>query len=237
MIAQTNTGNWWLALAASVTFSVLAYTVRGVTRSGAIVGACICLLLGGTVGFRALAVLLIVFILTWLATRFGYRKKQRLGTAEARVGRTASQVLANLGVATACACMYAMTRRPVFLLAMAAAFSEAAADTVSSEFGQATRNSAYLITTWEPVPAGTNGGISLPGTLAGISAAAIVNLFCAGSRLLTWKWAAFSGFAGIAGMLADSFLGALLEQRRLLNNNAVNFLGTLLAAIVGILLA
>ena len=73
--------------------------------------------------------------------------------------------------------------------------------------------------------------------LAGILAAAIVYLFFAGSRLITWKWAAFSGFAGIAGMLADSFLGALLGQRRLLNNNAVNFLGTLLAAIVGILLA
>jgi uncharacterized protein (TIGR00297 family) len=237
VISHMNTGNWWLALAASVTFSVLAYTVRGVTRSGAIAGAAICLLLCGTVGFRGLAVLLIVFILTWLTTRFGYHTKQKLGTAEPRAGRTASQVLANLGVATACASMYAMTRRPFFLLAMAAAFTEAAADTVSSEFGQATRNQAYLITTWEPVPAGTDGGVSLLGTLSGVSAAAIVNLFCAGSVLLTWKWAAFSGFAGVVGMFADSFMGALLEQRCLLNNNTVNFLGTLCAAIVGILLA
>lgn len=237
MIAQTTWGNWWLAVAASVTFAVVAYTIRGVTRSGAITGACICFLLYGTVGPRALAVLLIVFILTWLSTRFGYAKKQMLGTAEARTGRTSSQILANLGVATGCAGLFAMSNRPVFLLAMAAAFSEAAVDTVSSEFGQATRNHAYLITTWGPVPAGTNGGISLPGTLAGISAAAVVSLFCATSGLLNWKWAAFAGSAGILGMLADSFLGALLEQRRILNNNAVNFLGTLLAAIAAVLLA
>jgi uncharacterized protein (TIGR00297 family) len=236
-ITRTNAGNWWQALVASATFAVLAYTVRGVTRSGSVVGACICFLLYVTVGFRALALLLIVFILTWLTTRFGYSSKQRMGTAEARTGRTGSQVLANLGVATACAVLYALEHHAVFILAMSAAFSEAAADTVSSEIGQAARNNAYLITTWKAVPAGTNGGISLPGTIGGISAAAIVSLFCATSALLSWKWSALSALAGALGMIADSFLGALLEQRRLLSNNAVNFLGTLVAAITGALLA
>jgi uncharacterized membrane protein len=31
-------------------------------------------------------------------------------------------------------------------------------------------------------------------------------------------------------MVGDSYLGALLERRALLNNDAVNFLGTLIAA-------
>ena len=31
-------------------------------------------------------------------------------------------------------------------------------------------------------------------------------------------------------MIADSFLGAGLERRRLVNNDSVNFLGTLIAA-------
>jgi uncharacterized protein (TIGR00297 family) len=217
-------------------FSVVAYRLRGVTRSGAIAGGCICFFLYRAIGLRALGLLFIVFALTWLTTRFGYRKKQRLGTAEARAGRSAPQVLANLGVATACACVYTVGHRPEFLLAMAAAFAEAAADTVSSEFGQAIRNNAYLITSGKQVPAGTNGGISLFGTLAGISAAAIVSSFCATSGLLSGRWAILSTLAGIAGMLADSFLGALLEQRLLLNNNAVNFLGTLCAAIAAIAL-
>lgn len=228
--------SWSFVAAASVMFSVVAYTVRGVTRSGAIAGGCICFFLYGAIGFRAVGLLFIVFALTWLTTRFGYRKKQRLGTAEPRSGRNASQVLANLGVAAACACVYMVGHCPEFLLAMAAAFAEAAADTVSGEIGQATRNNAYLITSWKQVPAGTNGGISSFGTLAGITAAAIVSSFCAASGLLSWRWAMLGILAGVAGMVTDSFLGALLEQRRLLTNNAVNFLGTLCAAITALVL-
>jgi uncharacterized membrane protein len=41
----------------------------------------------------------------------------------------------------------------------------------------------------------------------------------------------------LAGMLTDSYLGALLERRNLLNNDAVNFLGTLAAACAATLLA
>jgi uncharacterized membrane protein len=36
--------------------------------------------------------------------------------------------------------------------------------------------------------------------------------------------------AALFGMIADSYLGATLERRKLLNNNGVNFLGTLAAA-------
>jgi uncharacterized membrane protein len=47
--------------------------------------------------------------------------------------------------------------------------------------------------------------------------------------LLSWKWLGVALTAAAAGMLADSYLGALLERRRLLNNDTVNFLGTLVA--------
>jgi uncharacterized membrane protein len=42
--------------------------------------------------------------------------------------------------------------------------------------------------------------------------------------------------AAVAGTIADSILGALLEQRKVLNNDAVNFLGTLVAACVAALI-
>jgi uncharacterized membrane protein len=48
--------------------------------------------------------------------------------------------------------------------------------------------------------------------------------------LIPFKWVGVSIVGAVAGMIADSFLGALLEQRKLLNNDAVNFLGTLIAA-------
>jgi uncharacterized protein (TIGR00297 family) len=172
-----------------------------------------------------------VFALTWISTRLGYQRKRKLGTAEKLDGRTALQVLANLAVATICAGLSVTTlRSPVFLLAASAALAEAAADTVSSEVGQARSEKARLITTWEEVAPGTNGGVSWAGTVAGIAAATVVSLVCVLTGLVPLKWMGISISAAVAGMIADSFLGALLERRKLLNNDAVNFLGTLVAA-------
>ena len=41
---------------------------------------------------------------------------------------------------------------------------------------------------------------------------------------------------GTIGNIADSLLGANLERRKLLNNNAVNFLNTLIGALVALML-
>ena len=123
------------------------------------------------------------------------------------------------------------------LLAVSAALSEAAADTVSSELGQARSAKARLITTWEEVTAGTDGGVSWAGTLAGVATAAAVSLVCALTGLVPLKWLGISIVAAVAGMIADSYLGALLERRKLLSNDAVNVLGTLVAAATAFLLA
>ena len=80
------------------------------------------------------------------------------------------------------------------------------------------------------MPAGTDGGVTLTGTLAGFAAATLVSLVCVLAGLLPWRLLGVSVAAAIAGMLADSFLGAWLERRQLLNNDAVNFLSTLAAA-------
>src|SRR5258708_4162612 len=112
-------------------------------------------LLYACAGPGAFVALVSVFVLSWITTRFGYQQKQRLGPAESREGRPAAQFLANLSVAAFSAVLPSPLRDPAFLIAAAAALSEAAADTVSSEFGQARSMQARLITTWEQVPAGT----------------------------------------------------------------------------------
>jgi len=225
-----------LGVAALVTaaFTVLARAIRGVSRSGALAGAVVCFLLYAGAGAGAFLALVALFAMTWITTRWGYQRKQKLGTAERGDGRTASQVLANLGVAAASAAAFAASGNPVCLLAMTAALSEAAADTVSSELGQAGSDTAQLITTWETVPAGTDGGITLAGTVAGMIAAAAVSAISAGSGLIAWKWAGVATLAGAIGMFADSVLGASLERRGSLNNDGVNLLSTLLAAIVAV---
>jgi len=225
------------AVLVTVVFATMARLVRGVSLGGAIAGAVVCFLLYAGAGFGAFAALVSVFALTWISTRFGYRRKEKLGTAEKLDGRTALQVLANLVVAASCAGLSALSeRKAVFLLAVSAALSEAAADTVSSELGQARSAKARLITTWNEVAAGTDGGVSWVGTSAGIAAAAVVSLVCVITGLIPLRGLGTSIFAAVAGMIADSFLGALLERRKLLNNDAVNFLGTLIAAATASLL-
>jgi uncharacterized protein (TIGR00297 family) len=221
----------------TVCFAALARLLQGVTFSGAIGGAAVCFVLLASVGPGGFVALVSVFVLTWISTRLGYERKQKLGTAQNREGRTASQVLANLSISAACAACFAVTGNAAFLIATAAALSEAAADTVSSELGQAGSAKARLITTWRIVPAGTNGGVSVAGTLGGIAAAVLVTLVCVAVGMFPLKQTAVSVMAALFGTIADSYLGATLERRKLLNNNGVNFLGTLVAAAGALLLA
>src|SRR5216117_1572673 len=127
----------WIAAITTVVFTTLARFVKGVSRSGAVAGAVICFPLIASAGLGAFIGLISVFALTWIATRFGYRRKQILGIAECPEGRKASQVSANLGVAAACAIFYSFSHRnSLFLLAMVAAFAEAGANTVRVNLGR-----------------------------------------------------------------------------------------------------
>lgn len=229
-----------LAIFAALTlvFAALGKVVRGVTVGGAVAGAAVCFALLWVADLAGFAGLLTVFVLTWVATRFDYKHKQRLGTAEGRKGRNAIQVLANLWASAMCAVLYASLwsdRR--FLVAMAAALAEAAADTVSSEMGQALGKSPRLITTWQKVEPGTNGAVTLAGTMDGITAGVAVALVFALTRISSWRSFGICAGAAVAGMIFDSFLGATLERKHWLGNNAVNFASTIFAAVVAFLLA
>src|ERR1035438_3624649 len=90
-----------LAVAAAVTlaFAALAHVLRGGNRSGAVAGGIACFALFAGAGPGAFATLAALFVMTWLSTWLGYRRKQELGLAEHREGRNARQVLANLAIA------------------------------------------------------------------------------------------------------------------------------------------
>lgn len=191
----------------------------------------------------ALVPVLAVSLLAHIATRLGRQKKERLGTAEKRQGRAASQVAANLGVAALASDGFVQswltdtgwftrpTLAPMPLFAVAlAALAEAAADTVSSEIGQVLGGRPRMMTTLQPVDPGTDGAISLAGTLAGLIAAGIVAALgtMALRGDLTMFWISCTG--GVFGLFFDSLLGATLERHGWLNNDAVNFLSTASAA-------
>jgi uncharacterized protein (TIGR00297 family) len=202
----------------------------------------------GTVSFpyvpwrTGLVPVLVLLVMTSLATRAGRKRKEGLGTAESKRGRTASQVAANLGVAALVSNQFVQSwliedgwvhariaPTPVFILGLAA-LVEAAADTISSELGQVLSGNPRMITTFGKAEPGTDGAISVGGTLAGIAAGGIVA--AAGTCAMNggWPMLAVSWIAGVFGLFFDSLLGATLERRGWLNNDAVNFLSTASAA-------
>jgi uncharacterized protein (TIGR00297 family) len=239
---------WTLGL--SLLLALIVLKLRAATLAGAATGAIVTAsLMFSTVGFpyqpwhTALAPVLTVSLLAWLATRAGRARKETIGTAESQRGRSAAQVAANLGMA-ALACLElvqswliatnlfssaAMLRGAVFAPGLAA-LAEAAADTVSSELGQVLGGRPRLITNWGSVEPGEDGAISLAGTVAGVAAAAIVAGL--GSWTLRGDFTLFwiSGTGAAFGLFFDSLLGATLEKRGWLNNDAVNFLSTASAA-------
>ena len=223
---------WGVAFGITSLFAVAARVAHGVDWSGALAGWAVAFVLAAS-GLRLFVILLLVFALTLAATRTGKRRKQELRTAEAPSGRSASQVMANLGMA-----MLIVTFGPSGALVLAmAALAEAAADTSSSEIGMAFPGRTVLLTTGKPVESGINGGISLIGSAAAVGAAFAVSLAALLLQLLQPRQLLIVVVAGVAGMIFDSLLGALFERKGYLNNDAVNLLGTGFAVGVAQLLA
>jgi uncharacterized protein (TIGR00297 family) len=222
-----------LPLLLSCGFAALVWVLRSATLPAAGVGLLICMILAQPpavwtrfsslpANHRAIPSLIALFVLIFAATRYGRARKERRGVAEARSGRRASQIVANLGVAALCA-------MAGWYDGCIAALAEAAADTVSSEIGQAIGGQAWLITTFRRVPAGKDGGVSVAGTVAGIVAAGLV-VAASGLDHALWPEKVLVFFAACAGLFFDSLLGATVEEWGWLGNDLVNFASTLFAA-------
>ena len=87
-----------------------------------------------------------------------------------------------------------------------------------------------MITSWQRVPTGTDGAITLVGSATGLAAGAGIVAVAAAGRLVpvAQLWVPLA--AGFTGMLIDSVLGATAQRRGWISNQAVNFFSTLAAA-------
>jgi uncharacterized protein (TIGR00297 family) len=225
-----------LAVLVNAALAGTAYAARTVDRSGVIAGFLVGFVIYAFLDWRGYLLLLAFFVIGSACTKLGYRKKAAAKLAQENKGRRgARHALANAGVATACALFAALTPFPVaFGLAFAGAFATAAADTASSEIGQLLGRRTFLITTFRPVPRGTEGAVSLEGTLAGILASAVIAALGASLGLFPWLGAAAVVIAAFIGTTFESVVGAALEKRQLLDNEALNFLNTLVGALVAV---
>ena len=229
-------GNLAAALLVTGAFAGLAYALRIVSRGGAVggflVGAGIYLSLGPP-GFAILA----LFVVGGSAlTRLGYRSKEGRGIAQAHGGRRgARNALANCGVALLCAFLAVLIHSEAFVAAFVASLGAAFADTAESEVGQLYGRTPRLITTLRKVPPGTDGAVSLPGTLAGLGVAGLTALLGLLLGLVAGPVAAVLVAGGaFLGTVVDSFVGALAPR---VGNELTNVLCTLVAAALAFLLA
>ena len=212
------------------------YSVRAgkLTAAAAATGGALGALIYLGSGFAGLAQLALFFGLGTAAAGWRVADKRRLGLAEENKGRrTAGQVLANAGVAGGLGLL--AWQLPAFAplagLMLAGSFAAATADTLASELGNVYGRRYYNILTMKPDTRGLNGVISLEGTALGLAGTAVL----AAAYCLGFGWGPAFGWllvAGTAGNLMDSVLGATLERRGVLGNNAVNFLNTLTGALV-----
>ena len=198
-------------LAISVAF--VARHTRILSPSGAV--------MSGVVGTLAIAagwtwgLLLVSFFVTANGlTRLGQRKKAQLvGPVIQPDGeRDARQVLANGGIYALAALGSLVFPSPIWYAAGAGALAASTADTWATEVGILAGGEPVSIISARKVAPGTSGGVTLIGTLAGAGGALFI---AAGATLANWP-VPFAAVAlgGMAGALADSILGGLVQARR-----------------------
>ena len=224
-----------LIIIAGMAYSILA---KKLTILAAFTGGILACLIFVASGYTGVAMMTTFFILGSVATSWQRRKKHAFADSqENRIGRSASQVFANAGIAAIAGLLIILFPQLANLLlpAMAAAFASATADTLSSELGMVYGKRFLNIITFKADYCGMDGVVSLEGTLIGIAGSCIIALVYA----IGFGWdigLVFIVIAGTVGNLTDSILGALLERKGLLGNNTVNFLNTLAAALAVMLL-
>lgn len=229
------------ALAVSLAIGAVSYASKAVDVWGLLGGFAIGFAMFYFADWQGFSILLAFFITGTACTKIGRRIKEQRGVAQENKGRRGlKNALANCFPGLLFAYIYGSAGSWYFIdgaartqfygigrIAIAGAFAAALADTMSSEIGQLSKAQPVMITTFRRVAAGTNGGITLAGTLAGAAGAAIVGLATLATGFVETRLLWIPIAAGLLGTTVDSLLGALLEEKGLVNNEYVNFCCTL----------
>jgi len=230
----------FLGLVANGVIAAGAYAASALDVGGAVSAVVIGTAITAGLGASGLLLMIVFFVLGSAATRLGHARKVARGIAQAKGGaRGWRNAWANGGVPAVLAVLAAMTPAELatlFTLGYAAAVATAAADTCSSEIGKAYGSHTVLITTLRPVAPGTEGAVSLEGTLAGAAAAVLVAVMGPVGRLYAWPLVPIVALAGFLGSLAESVLGTVAERRGWMGNDALNVLNTAFGAGIAALL-
>ncbi|HEX8172869.1 MAG TPA: DUF92 domain-containing protein [Thermoanaerobaculia bacterium] len=240
---------WWLIV--NGVLALIGYFAHSVNVSGALGGFVLGAIIILGAGWPLYVALLVFFVIGTSATKLGYGRKARLGLAQESGGRRGfSHAFSNVGVAAICAIAVSRLARSRYgdteleLLPMfmgIASLATAAADTTASEIGQLAGRRAFLPLTLRRVPVGTEGAISVEGTLAGAIAGLVVAAIATKSVDAMFEQVADFSWRMIATVAICAFLGSYIEsiagswnRKRMkgVPNGVLNFFNTVVGALL-----
>jgi uncharacterized protein (TIGR00297 family) len=213
-----------VGLALSLLIGMLGYWRGALTPSG-VAGA----ILVGTLTFGfggwIWGVLLVTFFVSSSLLSYYRRSDKEMVAEKFAKGsrRDLGQALANGGAGALLAVAFALTPDPLLFVAFVGLMATVNADTWATELGVLSRMPPRLITTGQPAPPGTAGGITWLGTWAAVAGALLIG---ATATVLTQIESLLQGLGwsrqavhlssiavvgGLVGCLFDSLLGARVQ--------------------------
>lgn len=222
-----NTTMLALAIVVCAAFAYFTYRAKTVDASGVFAAVLFGIILITFAGVPWFLVVISFFILGSFFTKYRYAEKVFLGVEQGKNGRRGyMNAFANALVAVAGAILFGITGNEIFAALFLGCIATATADTLASEIG-VTGGTPYMITTLRPVPAGTNGGITVLGELAGLFGAVIICGLAFVLEVAPWYVCLIGVAAGFFGTNMDSLIGALIENKGVIGNSGTNLLATL----------
>lgn len=261
MLPNINFENPWLvAIALNAVLLAIAFVApkKLLTPAGLLHGWLLGVLIWGTLSWQGYVVVLFYFLVGSGVTRIGMDIKEAEGIAEKRSGaRGPENVWGSAFTAALCALLVLVVPISCFnfveicadrelvndivrllLLGYVASFSTKLSDTCASEVGKAYGKRTFLITTLQPVARGTEGAISLEGTLAGVVGSAALALLGWGVGLIDSLGVLWCLLAAFIATNIESLIGATLQAKYIyLTNELVNVINTFIGAIAALMFA
>ena len=236
--------SWTIAFAVNTVLLGIAWFLpkKLLTPFGYLNALVLGVIVWGTLGWRGYLIVMLFFLLGSALTFVGIEQKEAEGIAEERSGiRGAGNVWGSALTATICAIatlFYPSAIAQLFVLGYVASFCTKLADTTASEVGKAYGKTTYLITTLKPVPRGTEGAVSLEGTIAGVLASVVLAVIAWAIGLISPFGIVWCVVAAFIATTIESLIGATLESRfDWLTNDLVNLINTVIGAIAAIILS
>jgi uncharacterized protein (TIGR00297 family) len=242
MFSELNILNpWLLGIVINTVLLTIAWIIpkKLLTIPGLLNGWLLGVLIWGTLGWQGYAVVMFYFLVGSAVTKIKMEQKEAEGIAEKRSGaRGPENVWGSALTATICALATLWvnpTATSLLKLAYVASFSTKLSDTTASEVGKAYGKTTYLITTLKPVARGTEGAVSLEGTLAGMVASGVISLLAWNIGLINILGVIWCIIAAFIATNLESVIGATLQSKwSWLTNEVVNIINTLIGALVAL---